>query len=199
MPPKSKVEKSPHYNEIVERLLSGESGRSVSKYLMDTYNEDIGYGAINSFKRNHLRIEERVEAEANKLLAQQQPTTPDSAEVLDDMVEEPIHETAKSQLRAEQSTQFVVKEFAEVIIGMVSVAKNYPSDYERMKQEADNPNSPVTWKDVAQMSQSATKTTADYSKSQDTNVEVNVNNLSTGFNMDKVRSILDAKRKRSIE
>ena len=56
MAPRSKVEKSPHYKEIVDLLLSGQSGRSVSKYLMDTYNEDIGYGSINTFKRNHLNI-----------------------------------------------------------------------------------------------------------------------------------------------
>ena len=60
MPPKSKVEKSPHYKEIVDLLLQGQSSRTVSDYLKNTYNEDIGYGAINSFRNKHLDIEAEV-------------------------------------------------------------------------------------------------------------------------------------------
>lgn len=57
---KTKVEKSPHYKEIVELLLQGQSSRTVSNYLMKTYNEDIGYCAINSFRNKHLDISSEV-------------------------------------------------------------------------------------------------------------------------------------------
>lgn len=72
MPPKSKVEKSPHYKEIVDLLLQGQSSRTVSDYLKNTYNEDIGYGAINSFRNKHLNIEAEVKVRELTKQKQQQ-------------------------------------------------------------------------------------------------------------------------------
>lgn len=73
MPPKSKVEKSLHYKEIVELLLQGQSTRTISDYLKNTYNEDIGYGAINRFRNNHLNIAYEVKVrELTKQKQQQQ-------------------------------------------------------------------------------------------------------------------------------
>ena len=47
MPPKTKIEKSSHYKEIVDLLLQGKSSRDVSNYLKKQYGEDIGYTAIS--------------------------------------------------------------------------------------------------------------------------------------------------------
>ena len=37
MPPKTKIEKSSHYKEIVDLLLQGKSSRDVSNYLKKQY------------------------------------------------------------------------------------------------------------------------------------------------------------------
>lgn len=57
---KSKVETSPHYNEIVELLVAGYSGRYVSTYLENEYDEKISYVALNNYKKNNLNIKAAV-------------------------------------------------------------------------------------------------------------------------------------------
>lgn len=57
---KSKVELSPHYNEIVDLLLEGYDSRSVSAYLENQYNEKISHVAIYNFQKNKLNVEEAI-------------------------------------------------------------------------------------------------------------------------------------------
>lgn len=57
---KSKVETSPHYNEIVELLVAGYSGRYVSDYLQNEYNEKISHVALNKYKKNNLNVKAAV-------------------------------------------------------------------------------------------------------------------------------------------
>ena len=49
MPPKSKVEKSPHFNEILDMIEKSISPRHISDYLKNEYNESISHTAINNF------------------------------------------------------------------------------------------------------------------------------------------------------
>lgn len=57
---KSKVETSPHYNEIVDLLVAGYSGRYVSDYLSNQYNEKISHVALNNYKKNNLNVKAAV-------------------------------------------------------------------------------------------------------------------------------------------
>lgn len=57
---KSKVELSPHYNEIVDLLLEGYDSRSVSAYLKNQYDEQISHVAIYNFQKNKLNVEEAI-------------------------------------------------------------------------------------------------------------------------------------------
>lgn len=57
---KSKVELSPHYNEIVDLLLEGYDSRSVSAYLENQYGEKISHVAIYNFQKNKLNVEEAI-------------------------------------------------------------------------------------------------------------------------------------------
>ena len=57
---KSKVETSPHYNEIVELLVAGYSARYVSNYLENEYNEKISHVALNNYKKNNLNVKAAV-------------------------------------------------------------------------------------------------------------------------------------------
>jgi predicted transcriptional regulator len=49
MPPKSKVEKSPHFNEILDMIREGLSPRTISDHLKNEFNESISHTAINNY------------------------------------------------------------------------------------------------------------------------------------------------------
>lgn len=57
---KSKVETSPHYNEIVELLVAGYSPRYVSNELQTKYDEKISFVALNNYKKNKLNVKAAV-------------------------------------------------------------------------------------------------------------------------------------------
>ena len=187
MPPKPKVEVSPHYDEIIDLLLDGKSSREVYAYLKKEYGEVIGHNAISNYKRNHMKLEEKVEAEANRLLAKK------TAEVVDDSVKK----KAETIVDVELETQTVASQSAELLIGLHKVASDFPEDYRRMKEAAEYDDSRVTWKYVANMSLQANKISNDFLKNTDVNVNVENNNLTTYFDEEKIRNILYAKRERN--
>lgn len=57
---KSKIETSTHYNEIVELLVAGYSGRYVSDYLENQYNEKITHTTLNKYKKEKLNVKAAV-------------------------------------------------------------------------------------------------------------------------------------------
>lgn len=57
---KSKVETSPHYNEIVDLLVAGYSPRYVSDYLKNEYNEKISYVTLHKYKKDNLNVKAAV-------------------------------------------------------------------------------------------------------------------------------------------
>ena len=57
---KSKIETSPHFNEIVDLLLAGYSGRYVSDYLLDEYDEKITHATLNKYKKDNLNVKAAV-------------------------------------------------------------------------------------------------------------------------------------------
>lgn len=73
MPPKSKVESSPHFNEIVDLLLAGETTRFVSDYLLNQYGEKISHVSLSKYKKNKLNVKaaakkKLIEKEKKKIL-----------------------------------------------------------------------------------------------------------------------------------
>lgn len=66
MAPKSKVERSEHFNEIVDLLLAGESNRSVANYLENEYGESISHATIARYRKNNLNVTEAVNNEMEK-------------------------------------------------------------------------------------------------------------------------------------
>lgn len=183
-----KILSSPHFNEIHARLCEGESSRSVSKWLKRTYNEKISHVALNSYNNECIAMEDKVEAEVNRRL---------ETEAKNAVIETPIvQEKATRKAEAETKTRTVATETADVLDGMASVGKQFPELFEEMKLEAKDEKSNTSMHDVAKVALQSGKGYADYFKNQDTNVEVNVNNLTASFNKDKIRSIVDAKRAR---
>jgi len=79
---KSKVETSPHFNEIVDLLVAGYSTRHVSDYLSNEYGEKISHAALNNYKKSKLNVkaavrkkviekqkEKTIEKQANKQIS----------------------------------------------------------------------------------------------------------------------------------
>lgn len=185
MPPRSKVEKSPHYKEIVDLLLSGQSGRTVSKYLMDTYNEDIGYGSINTFKRNHLDIE--AEVKTRELTKQKQQQLREKQE---EQKQEAILERAEIESDVAVAKEEAITKLAQALHVIEFFINTYGEEVViTMMNDAE-----VKSDSKLNLLLKAIKYYLDFYK--DDKPEVNINNqtLTTSFNKDKIRSILDAKR-----
>lgn len=190
MPPKSKVEKSPHHEEIHELLLQGESGRTISKILKEKYNEDIGYGSINTYRRNHIKMEDMVNRRVNEKLAAE--------------TEKAVEKEVDTQVAISKKTDYVVEVHADNMIGVMKVAAELVPEYQKAKEEAEDPEiKNVTHKDTSRIALDANKIVNDYNKTQETNVEVNIENnmdsLSNLFNVDRIKSRLNEKRNRKSQ
>lgn len=105
MPPKSKVELSPHFNEIVDLLLSGHSTRFVSNYLENEYNEKISYVALSKYKKNKLN----VKAEAKKKILEKE-----KEKLIKKSVKKAATKEAKAELSIEAATSYLTRNYERV-------------------------------------------------------------------------------------
>lgn len=172
MPPKSQVEKSPHREEIHEMLLKNISCREISKHLKDEYGEIINYRAICRYAQKHIKLEEKVTQRVN--------------EKLDAQTENAIKEETNAQVSISKKTDYVVEVNADNMIGVIKVAAELVPEFEKAKKEADNPEiKNVNHTHTARISLDANKVVNDYNKSQDTNIEVNINGQSNRHRLTK--------------
>ena len=131
---KSKVETSPHFNEIVDLLVAGYSGRYVSDYLLNEYNEKISHVALSKYKKNKLNIKAAAkkklfEKEKEKLIKQNAKKT--------------ATKEAKAELSIEAATSYLtrnyerVEQFIESTAGIdiIQALKDYKKspDYDESK------------------------------------------------------------------
>ena len=65
---KSKVETSPHYNEIVDLLVAGYSPRYVSDYLSNEYDEKISHNSLNRYRKNNLNVKAAVKQKIMQII-----------------------------------------------------------------------------------------------------------------------------------
>lgn len=184
---KSKVEKSPHFEEIVTRLSKGESARSVSKWLKVEYNETISHAALARYNKNHISMEEKVEAELNRRAEEKKKLQAEK-----EKEKKKVQEAQKIQQKADEieSVTETVNSVAETIAtnmdGVAKVAAQFPEKFEQACSDAEDPNSNVTSKDVARLALDANKLYADYFKQDKSTVEVNVEDVTVNL-LDKVK------------
>ena len=155
MPRKSKVETSPHHEEIHNLLLQGKSSRWISKYLEEEYDEVIGYNAIYSYQKKNINLEDRTIEEVNRRKSNRKKT------------EAAVKEKADLQEKIEANDNYVIQQGADNLEGILNVASNFPEDYEALKKASLDELNPVTEKDVANMSYKANKLYLDFIKSND--------------------------------
>lgn len=195
MPPKSKVAQSIHYNEIMDKIREGKSSREISRWLKKEYNEDIGHGAISRYKKDNLEAEALDIADVNLKKKHENPLDNEKKSI------EKKHVTDRAAAIQEGTVigRGIAEATAEQIQGLLDVSRDYPDAVRKMESEADDPDSNTSWKDVANEKRNAQKLYLDFIKSQENNVEVNVennmNDLSQLFDTNKIRERLNAKRK----
>lgn len=172
MPPKSKVEKSEHFNEIVDLLLKGWSGRKVSAYLKEQYGEDIGFNAINTYRRNHLDVDSSVAHEVKKRKA----------------------EAVKKEVARKDRAQ---KRFDEVVAkgvdaqSIIELAISYGDEIIRGVMDSNE----IDMLDKAKLLKDYIRLQLDFNKNNDIIVELNNNmNLQDKFSNDVIRSILNGEK-----
>lgn len=196
MPPQSKVAQSIHYNEIMDKIREGWSSRKISRWLKDEYDEDIGHGAISSYRKNHIEAEALEIVDINLKKKNHENDTNEDEKVK----ENHIKERANAIHDGEITSHGIAEATANQLQGLLNVSEDYIDAVKKMEAEADDPDSKTSWKDVASEKRNAKKIYLDYMKTQDTNIEVNVDNhitdLSKVIKTDKIRERLDAKRKR---
>ena len=193
---KSKVEKSPHFEEIVTRLSKGESARSVSKWLKNEYNENISHAALARYNKNCISMEDKVEAELNRRAEEKKKKLQEEKEKT--RKEKKIQQEADKLEAVAETVNSVAETIATNMEGVARVAAQFPTRFEQACRDADDPDSNVTKKDVARLSLDANKLYNDYFKQEGFPVEVNIENnmdsLSNLFDVDKIKSRLNEKR-----
>ena len=128
--------------------------------MKNEYDEIIGYSAIYNYQKKNINIEEQTIEEVNRRAT-----------------EKVVKEKVDTQEQIFETTNYVISQGAENLEGILDVAKNFPRDYKEVRAAISDPDSKVSEKDVAELSYKANKLYLDFIKKQDTNVEVNVNNV----------------------
>ena len=200
------IESSDHFDEIVERLSRNETGKDVSAWLKNTYNEEISPRTLNRYKSTKINMEARVEAELNKRAqrkkelqekkkAEKLQAEKEQSEKLDNATDKVVQSNAdelegiqeenqrREELRdsAEDSIKTVSETIADNMRGVAKVAAEFPGIFEKAKMDAQDPDSNVTSKDVARLALDANKLFNDYFKDTTPDVEVNVTNEVIGL------------------
>ena len=94
---KSKVETSPHYNEIVDLLVAGYSPRYVSDYLQNEYNEKISYVTLHKYKKDKLNVKAAVR---KKIIEQEKEKSQAKA---NEAAEEGVNKEVQKTIKAKES------------------------------------------------------------------------------------------------
>ena len=170
MPPKSKISKSPNYNQILDWIDEGKSSRWISRELKNQFNESIGHAAISNYRKKNITAE-AIEIVDNQLKEESKEKSKKKDEVIQSEAEK-IELEKKGDLKAQGLAEATARQFR----GVLNVAENFEQDYYALKN-ALGYNEKITEKDVADMSFKAVKLAHEISKG-DTSVE---DSITDGF------------------
>ncbi|WP_040682535.1 hypothetical protein [Methanobrevibacter boviskoreani] len=201
---KNKIEASPHFNEIVNLLLSGFSGRYVSDYLDDHYDESISHVSLNKYKKNNLNVKAGVrkkimEREKQKKIKEKQEQ---SAKLTKSQRDKVTSEIAEQEINKQESyndvVDFNVKNF-DKIQNLVELSDKIDlSDaLETYKNSKDfDPEKYIELIiKIKKLGLDANKQIMDMF--DDNELNVNVHNLSDLFDEDEMRGIIEDREKHS--
>lgn len=159
------VDSSPHYLEILQMILDNVSGRDIEKHLWENYKEKISYGSINKFKRDNADIAALI----RQVELQQKAIEDGKVNIVENKIE-----------RDNQAQEMIIKEINKGINVLNFIRGGLEiADQQDLFETFFNDES-IHLKDKIQVAIQLAKLDLDWLKSDDTNVEVNIdNNLST--------------------
>jgi len=137
MPPKPAIDKSPHRNEIINKLLDGESSRSVSEWLKNTYNETISHTAINKYNKTHLDIIGKAKKKVEERKARKKLENKEYSKVSNEVnIEKKVDDTNNALADGIGLLQKNVKDKSKIVVNTdvnIDLEKETPLQREKFK------------------------------------------------------------------
>lgn len=140
---KSKIETSPHFNEIVDLLLAGYSGRYVRDWLLNEYDEKISHTQLNKYKKDNLNVKAAVKKkvfEKEKAKKQKEKKEKTKKEIKPS-IEKAVEEQSEKQVRSNESFEAAVNiryDNVNKIQNLISQAEKHEidlSNFEKIPSE----------------------------------------------------------------
>ena len=172
MPPKSKVEQSSNYNQILDWIGEGKSSRWISRELKNQFGESIGHVAISNYRKKNI-VSEAIEI-VDIQLKEEAKQKEEEKLAKENKKQQVIKDAAKRTAQNEAKVHGLAETTARQYKGLLNVADNFEEDYYAMKNAVQDMDSKVNEKDVAEMSFKALKLAHEISK-DDTSMEESIN------------------------
>ena len=190
---KSKVEASPHYNEIVDLLVAGYSGRYVSDYLLTEYNEKISHASLNKYRKNNLNVKAAVkqkiiEKEKTKRREQSQKKSAKAAE-------KGIEQEAEKQFQAQESFEIAADyRFKDIkkLDDLISQAESINLDLDEQPYDPENHDPYKEQKNKLKLKELGLKAIKlKYELIDDDETTVNIVNENNDFDDDLIEELIN--------
>lgn len=136
---KSKIETSPHFNEIVDLLVAGYSGRYVSNYLFEEYGEKISHTQLNKYKKDNLNVKAAVKKKVieKEKTKKQKEKKEKTKKKLEHPTQKAIEKQSDKQLKVNESFEAAVDikyKSVKNIRGIISQSEKYKIDLTDLKK-----------------------------------------------------------------
>ena len=190
---KSKVEASPHYNEIGDLLVAGYSGRYVSDYLLTEYNEKISHASLNKYRKNNLNVKAAVkqkiiEKEKTKRREKSQKKSAKAAE-------KGIEQEAEKQFQAQESFEIAADyRFKDIkkLDDLISQAESINLDLDEQPYDPENHDPYKEQKNKLKLKELGLKAIKlKYELIDDDETTVNIVNENNDFDDDLIEELIN--------
>ena len=160
------VDSSPHYLEILQMMLNKVSGRDIEQYLWDNYQEKISYSTLNKFKRDNADIATLI----RQVELQQKTIEDGKVAIVEDKIE-----------RDNQAQEMIIKEINKGINVLNFIRGGLEIADQQDLFETFFNDETIPLKEKIQVAIQLAKLDLDWLKSDDTNIDVNIDNNLNSF------------------
>ena len=160
------VDSSPHYLEILQMMLNKVSGRDIEQYLWDNYQEKISYSTLNKFKSDNADIAALI----RQVELQQKTIEDGKVAIVEDKIE-----------RDNQAQEMIIKEINKGINVLNFIRGGLEIADQQDLFETFFNDETIPLKEKIQVAIQLAKLDLDWLKSDDTNIDVNIDNNLNSF------------------
>lgn len=141
----SKIESSPHYNEIVDMLVAGYSGRRVSDYLLNEYGEKISHASLNRYKKDNLNVKAAVR---QKIIEKEKKKKEEKKKkATQPVIEKEVEKEIKANESFELATDYRFQDIKK-LDNIIEDACNVKVDLDNLPAEGDDKYDPYKEEDI---------------------------------------------------